>query len=111
MPIAESVGFEDSCCDIELYVKGKLEENPILQDGFTELKIDQSFVASCETDEEAWKIIRATISLARELGLSVVAEGIETESVETKLRNAGCQIGQGWRFGRAMSERMLHAWL
>jgi EAL domain-containing protein (putative c-di-GMP-specific phosphodiesterase class I)/ActR/RegA family two-component response regulator len=78
---------------------------------FTELKIDQSFVASCETDEEAWKIIRATISLARELGLSVVAEGIETESVETKLRNAGCQIGQGWRFGRAMSERMLHNWL
>ncbi len=78
---------------------------------FTELKIDRSFVASCETDEEAWKIIRATISLARELGLSVVAEGIETEPVETKLRNAGCQVGQGWRFGRAMSERVLHAWL
>ena len=32
---------------------------------FTELKIDRSFVASCETDPEAWKIVRATISLAR----------------------------------------------
>ncbi len=78
---------------------------------FTELKIDRSFVASCETDPEAWKIIRATISLARELGLSVVAEGIETEAVETRLCGAGCQIGQGWRFGRAMPEKALHHWL
>jgi len=78
---------------------------------FTELKIDRSFIASCEEDQEAWKIIRATISLARELGLSVVAEGIETETVASKLRGAGCQIGQGWRFGRPMSEATLHAWL
>ena len=78
---------------------------------FTELKIDRSFVASCETDEDAWKIIRATISLARELGLSVVAEGVETDSVASRLRAAGCQIGQGWRFGRPMSEQALHAWL
>ncbi len=78
---------------------------------FTELKIDRSFIASCETDDEAWKIVRATISLARELGLSVVAEGVETESVAIRLRDAGCQIGQGWRFGRPMSERALHAWL
>jgi EAL domain-containing protein (putative c-di-GMP-specific phosphodiesterase class I)/CheY-like chemotaxis protein len=78
---------------------------------FTELKIDRSFVASCEVDEEAWKIIRATISLARELGLSVVAEGVETEAVACRLRDAGCQIGQGWRFGRPMSEEALHAWL
>jgi EAL domain-containing protein (putative c-di-GMP-specific phosphodiesterase class I) len=78
---------------------------------FTELKIDRSFVASCETDEEAWKIVRATISLARELGLSVVAEGIETEAVANRLRAAGCQIGQGWRFGRAMSESAVHALL
>ena len=35
---------------------------------FTELKIDRSFIASCEHDDEAWKIVRATISLARELG-------------------------------------------
>lgn len=78
---------------------------------FTELKIDRSFVAACETDLEAWKIIRATISLARELGLSVVAEGIESEAAEDKLRDVGCHIGQGWRFGRAMTERTLYHWL
>ena len=46
---------------------------------FSELKIDRSFISMCETDAEAWKIVRATISMARELGLRVVAEGIETE--------------------------------
>lgn len=77
---------------------------------FTELKIDRSFIVSCETDAEAWKIIRATISLAHELGLQVVAEGIETESVAQRLMGAGCDIGQGWYFGRSMSEEALTAW-
>jgi EAL domain-containing protein (putative c-di-GMP-specific phosphodiesterase class I)/FixJ family two-component response regulator len=78
---------------------------------FSELKIDRSFVSQCDTDPEAWKIVRATISMARELGLRVVAEGIETEIVANRLRDAGCEIGQGWYFGRAMSEADLIAWL
>ena len=78
---------------------------------FSELKIDRSFTANCDTDPEAWKIVRATISMARELGLTVVAEGIETETIETMLRDAGCEVGQGWLFGRAMPEDELHQWL
>ena len=77
---------------------------------FTELKIDRSFVAHCDTDPEAFKIIRATISLAHELGLDVVAEGVETEAVEARLISAGCDIGQGWRFGRPMPASALDAW-
>ena len=77
---------------------------------FTELKIDRSFVAACETDPEAWKIIRATISLAHELGMDVVAEGIENASVEARLLRAGCDIGQGWRYGRPMPEPAIEAW-
>jgi EAL domain-containing protein (putative c-di-GMP-specific phosphodiesterase class I) len=77
---------------------------------FTELKIDKSFIADCEADAEAWKIVRATISLAHELGLQVVAEGIETASVEERLLGAGCDIGQGWQFGRSMTEEALAAW-
>ena len=78
---------------------------------FTELKIDKSFVGACETDMEAWKIIRATISLAHELGMSVVAEGIETASIARRLAEVGCDIGQGWYFGRAMTEAGLEDWL
>lgn len=78
---------------------------------FSELKIDRSFVSLCETDAEAWKIVRATISMARELGMRVVAEGIETEPVATLLRGAGCGVGQGWYLARAMAEDELIQWL
>ena len=78
---------------------------------FSELKIDRSFVSHCETDTEAWKIVRATISMARELGLRVVAEGIETESVVDLLRDVGCEVGQGWYFAHAMAEAELVPWL
>jgi EAL domain-containing protein (putative c-di-GMP-specific phosphodiesterase class I)/ActR/RegA family two-component response regulator len=67
---------------------------------FTELKIDKSFVGACQTDPEAWKIVRATLSLARELGMRVVAEGIETAAISNRLRDAGCEMGQGWHSGR-----------
>jgi EAL domain-containing protein (putative c-di-GMP-specific phosphodiesterase class I)/ActR/RegA family two-component response regulator len=78
---------------------------------FSELKIDRSFISQCETDPEAWKIVRATISMARELGLRVVAEGIETAAVVRLLRGVDCEVGQGWYFGRAMTEAKLIPWL
>jgi EAL domain-containing protein (putative c-di-GMP-specific phosphodiesterase class I) len=78
---------------------------------FTELKIDKSFVGICDADLEAWTIVRATISLARELGLLVVAEGIELPHMAEALRGAGCAIGQGWYFGRSMSAQSLERWL
>jgi EAL domain-containing protein (putative c-di-GMP-specific phosphodiesterase class I)/ActR/RegA family two-component response regulator len=69
---------------------------------FTELKIDRSFVGVCQTDPEAWKIVRATLALARELGIRVVAEGVETVEISTRLAEAGCDMGQGWLYGRSM---------
>ena len=78
---------------------------------FSELKIDQSFVRTCLHDPEAPKIIRAVVSLARELGLQLVAEGIETEPVAELLARLGCTIGQGYLFApplshAAMAERL-----
>ena len=70
---------------------------------FSELKIDQRFVRSCMQDPEAAKIIRALISLAWELGLQVVAEGIETEPVAELLDRLGCMVGQGYLFGPPVS--------
>jgi EAL domain-containing protein (putative c-di-GMP-specific phosphodiesterase class I)/DNA-binding NarL/FixJ family response regulator len=78
---------------------------------FSELKIDRSFISLCETDAEAWKIVRATISMARELGLRVVAEGIETEPIVKRLQQVSCEVGQGWYFARAMTEAALIPWL
>jgi len=78
---------------------------------FTELKIDRSFISVCRTDPEAWKLVCATVSLARELGMHVVAEGIETEAVSDRLRDVGCEMGQGWFFGRPMQADAMLRWL
>ena len=78
---------------------------------FAELKIDRSFVGVCRTDPEAWKLVRTTVSMARELEMHVVAEGIETEAISDRLRDAGCDTGQGWFFGRPMQEEAMLRWL
>jgi EAL domain-containing protein (putative c-di-GMP-specific phosphodiesterase class I) len=65
---------------------------------FSELKIDQSFVRDCLVDPEAPKIIRGIVSVARDLGLKLVAEGIETEPVARLMEELGCLVGQGYLF-------------
>jgi len=94
-------------CSIDDFGTGYASLLSLLRMPFTELKIDRSFVSSCAGDSEAWKIVHATIRLAQELNLNVVAEGIETEIVERRLREGGCEVGQGYRYGRPMSEAAL----
>jgi len=69
---------------------------------FSELKIDRSFICDIDTRGEARIIVRALVSLARNLNLSVCAEGVETESALSYLRSIGCQKAQGFLFSRAL---------
>ena len=94
-------------CSIDDFGTGHASLLALLRMPFSELKIDRAFVMSCDADREAWKIVQATLRLARELRLAVVAEGIETERVATKLRDGGCEVGQGFRFGAAMPGAVL----
>jgi EAL domain-containing protein (putative c-di-GMP-specific phosphodiesterase class I) len=64
------------------------------------LKIDRSFVAEMTADSESANIVAAIISLAHRLGISVVAEGVETREQAEALRRLGCDRGQGYLFGR-----------
>ena len=64
------------------------------------IKIDQSFVKSLPAQPEAGAIIRAVMTLSETLGKIVVAEGIENADQAWMLRMMGCQIGQGYHFGR-----------
>jgi len=66
------------------------------------LKIDISFVRDIGRDPAADAIIRAIIAMAGSLGLQTVAEGVEREDQAAYLRDAGCDIGQGYFFGRPM---------
>ena len=67
------------------------------------LKIDRSFVSSQGSAGIANpEIVHSVIALARNLGLEVIAEGIETEEQERQLRALGCTNGQGYRFARPL---------
>ncbi|TGL61375.1 EAL domain-containing response regulator [Leptospira sarikeiensis] len=67
---------------------------------FTELKIDKSFVMDSPRDRESLFICQASIDLGHKLGMHVVAEGIETEEVERLMKEAGCDVGQGYYYSR-----------
>jgi EAL domain-containing protein (putative c-di-GMP-specific phosphodiesterase class I) len=67
------------------------------------LKIDRSFVTNMHENSDSVAIIRAILSLARTLGMSTVAEGIETAEAERTLANLGCDTGQGYHFARPLS--------
>jgi EAL domain-containing protein (putative c-di-GMP-specific phosphodiesterase class I) len=64
------------------------------------LKIDCSFVSGVDHDAGNLAIVRSILLLGAELGLAVVAEGIETEAEAEVLRAQGCTIGQGFLYGR-----------
>ncbi|MGO4407688.1 putative bifunctional diguanylate cyclase/phosphodiesterase [Bosea sp. RAF48] len=66
----------------------------------TEIKIDRSFVGGLTASPSKTVIVRAIIDLGRALGLTVVAEGVETEAQRALLAGMGCPIGQGFLFGR-----------
>ncbi|WP_213773806.1 EAL domain-containing protein [Bradyrhizobium sp. dw_78] len=68
---------------------------------FDKIKVDQSFVRDLGTNPEAQAIVRAIISLGAGLGVTITAEGVETESELSCLRAEGCQEGQGFLFSRA----------
>ena len=64
------------------------------------LKIDRSFVSHLTSDEASAVIVRSTIDLARNLGLSVVAEGVEDDATLNTLRDMRCESAQGFGLGR-----------
>jgi diguanylate cyclase (GGDEF)-like protein len=75
-----------------------------------ELKIDKSFVTRNEdTKDDA--ILRATIDLAHQLGLTIVAEGVEDEATMSRLMTMGCEHAQGYAIGKPMPHEQFLSWL
>jgi len=76
---------------------------------FDELKVDRSFVSSMALERESRKIVAAVVGLGQSLGLTTVAEGIETREQRDLLLRLGCDMGQGWLFGRPDTADVLPA--
>lgn len=64
------------------------------------VKIAQELVFGVDTDLRSATVVRAAIRLAHELGIEIIAEGVETEGQEKFLLSAGCEYGQGYYFSR-----------
>jgi diguanylate cyclase (GGDEF)-like protein len=75
------------------------------------LKIDRSFVGRIGEAAENIEIVRTVISLAENMGMEVVAEGVETLSQLTQLRKLKCQYGQGYLFSRPVDAASVSTWI
>jgi EAL domain-containing protein (putative c-di-GMP-specific phosphodiesterase class I) len=76
-----------------------------------EVKIDRSFVMGMTDDDNDAAIVRTTIDLARNLGLDVVAEGVESETILRNLSELSCDIAQGFYLSRPLPAAELDGWL
>jgi diguanylate cyclase (GGDEF)-like protein len=76
-----------------------------------EMKVDRSFVLGLASEAGYAAIVRSAIDMGHSLGLKVVAEGIETQSIADRLRELRCDIGQGYLYARPMPAQEFFAWL
>ena len=75
------------------------------------LKIDRAFVQEAQSSSAGSTIAQMVVNLGRGLGLTVIAEGIETEEQRQYLVGLGCHEGQGWLFARPMPADQLETWM
>jgi EAL domain-containing protein (putative c-di-GMP-specific phosphodiesterase class I) len=78
---------------------------------FERLKIDRSFVKVMDDDAKSGAIVKTILMLGENLGIEVVAEGIETAAQLDKLRQLGCRAGQGYLFSRPVDRESIEAFL
>lgn len=76
----------------------------------TEVKIDKSFVMDMLENESDAVIVKATIDLAHNLGMQVVAEGVETQEIADRLMYLGCDILQGYHYSRPLPNNDFTEW-
>ncbi|MEJ2554404.1 MAG: EAL domain-containing protein, partial [Gammaproteobacteria bacterium] len=75
------------------------------------IKIDRSFVQDMNRDDSDAAIVRSVIDLGHNLGIKVIAEGVEHQDSLALLRNLGCDAAQGYHIGRPMPAPQVDGWL
>ncbi|AEV84199.1 putative signaling protein [Actinoplanes sp. SE50] len=76
-----------------------------------DLKLDRAFVGHCDTDPRSAAIVKSTVELAHNLGMRLVAEGVENEAVLERLRRWDCDLVQGYHLSRPQAPDRLTPWL
>ncbi len=97
LALLRSVGVQLAIDD---FGSGRASFQHLRQLPIDRLKLDDAFTHAMAVSSHDASIVRAVLAMARELGIDVVAKGIETEEQERLLRRLGCPLGQGFRYGR-----------
>jgi EAL domain-containing protein (putative c-di-GMP-specific phosphodiesterase class I) len=126
LEVTESNGIPDTPCATQILTRLRIRGVNLSVDDFgtghssllslvrmpfNEMKIDQAFVREAASSRDSRKVVRASASLGRELGLTVVAEGVENEVIAQLVEEAGCDVGQGWLYGPAVPPEIFEAQL
>ncbi len=77
----------------------------------SELKIDKSFILNLDSNADDQLIVRSTIELGHTMGLSVTAEGVESEAIKTVLKQYGCDTAQGYLYSRPLPAADFTRWV
>ena len=96
---------------IDDYGTGYSSMQQLIRIAFTELKIDQSFVANASRQESARVILEASLGMARKLNICSVAEGVETQADWDMLRQLDCHTVQGYLIARPMPSEEYLDWV
>jgi EAL domain-containing protein (putative c-di-GMP-specific phosphodiesterase class I) len=88
-------------------VDGECEVNQIVEYGFDEIRLARRLVSDAAHDPMRRRVAHATLALARTLGLTTIAVGIESEAERVDMRDAGCEYGQGDLFGPVRAARTI----
>lgn len=96
---------------IDDYGTGYSSMSQLTRIAFTELKVDQSFVMNAARENAARVILESSVKLARSLGITSVAEGVETPDGIRLLRRLHCDVAQGYFIARPMEGEVFRAWV
>nr|WP_295776763.1 EAL domain-containing response regulator [Rhodoferax sp.] len=96
---------------IDDYGTGYSSMQQLIRIAFTELKIDQSFVANAARQESARVILEASLGMAKKLNINAVAEGVETQEDWNMLHQLDCHTVQGYLIARPMAAEDYLAWV
>ena len=96
---------------IDDYGTGYSSMQQLTRIAFTELKIDQSFVANAARQESARVILQSSLDMAKKLNITAVAEGVETQADWDLLQQMGCGLAQGYFIARPMEAGVYEDWV
>ncbi|HVT03669.1 MAG TPA: EAL domain-containing protein [Thermoanaerobaculia bacterium] len=96
---------------IDDYGTGYSSMQQLTRIAFTELKIDQSFVTKATRHESARVILESSLSMAKKLRITAVAEGVETQQDWDLLRRLDCDLAQGYFIARPMAAEIYLGWI